>query len=291
MSETGHESERISPTAYATGYFWYRHGMSHQALATAQGRRMHYAFRPLVLGLGLLGGISLDAMLLARHRGIDEYLDAAIAAGEVGQVIEIAAGLSPRGWRVARQYGERITYLETDLPAMAATKRGLLEGAGLLTQHHRVLELDALAEDGPQSLQAIAAQLDPGVGTAIITEGLLSYLAPAQVDRLWTNIAATLGRFPHGLYLSDLHFRSIRRSPAVKLFGRFLSRFVRGRMYIHFDDAAEAEDRMRRHGFDAVELRRAAALAANRDLADRPGAQRVRVLAARTPAAGSRAAD
>lgn len=275
-------SERISPTAYATGYYWYARGMSHQAFATPQGRRTLQAFRPLMLGLEAIGGLSLDATLMARHRGIDEKLDAAIRSGAVSQVIEIAAGLSPRGWRFAQRYGSRITYLDTDLPAMAATKSELLAQHDLLSERHRVVELDALAESGPQSLAAIAATLDPNAGTAIITEGLLSYLAPDEVDRLWARIATTLERFPHGLYLADLHFRSQTHGRTVKLFGWFLSRFVRGRINMHFDNAEQACESMDSHGFAEAEVNQAVTLDSNQDLGRDSGAERVQILRANT---------
>jgi len=51
-------------------------------------------------------------------------------------VIEVAAGLSPRGWRFRRRYGDRLTYVEADLPAMAARKRGALERMGSLGDRH-----------------------------------------------------------------------------------------------------------------------------------------------------------
>lgn len=276
-------SERISPTAYATGYYWYAHGLSHPAFATRQGRRTLQAFRPLMLGLQTIGGLSLDATLMARHRGIDEKLDAAIRSGAVSQVIEIAAGLSPRGWRFAQHYGKAITYLDTDLPAMAATKRRLLAQHDLLSEHHRVVELDALAASGPQSLAGLADELYPTAGTVIITEGLLSYLSPQDAHDLWARIAATLNRFPRGLYLADLHFRGETHGHAVKLFGWLLSRFVRGRINMHFGHAEQARETLCSHGFSPAEVNQAITLASNRDLGRNSGAERVQILSAATP--------
>ncbi|MBV8062854.1 MAG: class I SAM-dependent methyltransferase, partial [Nevskia sp.] len=156
-------SERISPTAYATGYFWYQQGLSHPALATEEGRRIDRIVAPM-LGVVQRLGFSMTALMLARHRGIDSVLSRAIEAGRVGQVIEIAAGLSPRGWDLKRRYGERLRYIETDLPQMVALKQRLLSEGGLLTSGHSVVELDALAESGPDSLRALARTLDPAVG-------------------------------------------------------------------------------------------------------------------------------
>src|SRR5687768_13428848 len=96
--------ETISPTAHYTGYVWFAHGHSHEAFATRTGRLMYLALR----GPGVIGRVAglptLEGMLLARHRLIDLRLTQAIEAGEISQVVEVAAGLSPRGWRFARTY-------------------------------------------------------------------------------------------------------------------------------------------------------------------------------------------
>lgn len=157
-----------------------------------------------------------------------------------------------------------------------------MQDAGLLTPGHRVAELDVRQTAGPRSLHAVAATLDPRIGTAIITEGLINYLAPDQVSHLWRNITTTLNGFPRGLYLTDLHFRSVRRSPVVKLFGNSLSRVVGSRMHVHFDNADHALSTMLRHGFSEARVEGATQLAANHDIADTPSARHVHVLAANT---------
>jgi len=275
-------SERVSPTAYATGYLWYRHGLSDKALITPQGKRLDRLFRGFMAVTQKLSGISLDAMMLARHKGIDAILMRAIDAGEVTQVIEIAAGLSARGWRMRQRYGDRITYIETDLPAMAATKRELLQRAGLLGPRHQVRELDALKDSGPDSLSVIAASLDPKQGTAIITEGLMNYLAPAQADAVWHRIAAILKSFAHGQYLADIYFTREHRSRAMLAFGAILQIFVRGRMHVHFDSPQSARKRMRDAGFRKADVHRTRDIPATRALAKTSGAERVSVLDART---------
>lgn len=276
------KTDRISPTAYATGYLWYRHGLSTEALVTPQGKRLDRGFRLLTRLTRLLSGVSLDAMMLARHKGIDAVLARAIDEGRVTQIVEIAAGLSARGWRFRQRYGDRITYIETDLPAMAATKRRLLEQAGLLSERHRVIELDALADSGAQSLAAVARTLDPEQGVAIITEGLMNYLDPDSADGVWRRIAKVLRQFPSGLYLSDLYLTQENRNAAMLAFGKILQAFVRGRMFVHFDSPAQARDRMRQAGFKLAEVHRTSALPATRAIASVRGGDRVRILEART---------
>ena len=138
------------------------------------------SLQPGMLVSRAAGGATLEAYLLARHRAIDALLERAIERGEVSQVIEVACGLSPRGWRFATRHGDRLLYVEADLPDMAARKRAALERMGSLGDRHRVVEIDALRDDGPASLAAVAAELDPGEGLAIITEGLLGYLSDGR---------------------------------------------------------------------------------------------------------------
>ena len=195
----------------------------------------------------------LDALLLARHHAIDTLLERAIDAGEVSQVVEIAAGLSPRGWRFASRYGSDLTYVETDLPGMTRRKEDLLARAGLMGPGHRVRVLDAFASTGPNSLDALADELDPDQGTAVITEGLVNYFPMSNVVTLWNSVGSTLHRFPRGLYLTDLH---LDQAPgAVTATAKFLIQaFVRGNVYLHFDGEQDAIAALREAGFDDAEL-------------------------------------
>ncbi|MGA2013401.1 MAG: class I SAM-dependent methyltransferase [Solirubrobacteraceae bacterium] len=246
-------SDAISPTALYTGQVWLRNGLSHPALGTVQGRLLFDALQPVMRIGGALGGPSLEDYLLARHRAIDALLERAIERDGVTQVLEVAAGMSPRGWRFVSRYGDRLTYLEGDLPAMAGRKRRALAEIGSLSAHHRVLDLDGLRDDGRTGLPAVAAELDPGRPAAIITEGLLGYLGPDDMRGLWRRFAGTLERFPSGRYISDLHLGSAQDA-AVRAFRVALSAFVRGRVYLHFDTAAEAEAELLACGFSGARV-------------------------------------
>jgi O-methyltransferase involved in polyketide biosynthesis len=248
--------DKISPTAHYTGEVWRRAGLSHPWLGTHEGRVMVQALHPLMVVSGALGGPSLESYLLARHRAIDALLTDAVERHGVSQVIEIAAGMSARGWRFANRYAGRLTYVEADLPAMAERKRRALGRIGSLSEAHRVAQIDALRDGGPGTLVEIASELDPDAGLAIITEGLLGYLPTDAVLALWRRVAATLQRFPSGRYFSDLHLGSVQ-TPAVRFFRRLLAAFVRGQVYLHFDGAEEAEAALRAAGFGTAAVRRA----------------------------------
>ena len=246
-------SAAISPTALYTGTVWRRHGLSHPAFTSRSGTAMWMGLLVPRRAAELLGGPHLDEMLLARHHAIDTLLERAIKSGEVSQVIELAAGLSPRGWRFASRHGSDLTYVETDLPGMARRKQHVLDHSALMGPGHRVRVLDAFAPGGPDSLAALASELDPQQGTAVITEGLINYFPMSDVATLWGAIASTLRRFPRGLYLSDLH---LDRAPGVVTATAkvFMKAVVRGDVYLHFDDEDAATRALHDSGFDAAEL-------------------------------------
>ena len=263
-------SETISPTAHYTGYVWARNGLSHPGLQTLEGRVMFESLRPINAVSTTLGGPSLESYLLARHRLIDLRLTEAIEAGDISQVVEVAAGLSPRGWRFTQRYGDRLTYIEADLPGMTSRKRRALERMGSLNDRHRVAEVDALRDTGRNSISALASELDRESGLAIITEGLLGYLDTDAVDGIWRRFARTLSEFASGRYISDLHLGSVQNAQ-IRAFRAALSVFVRGQVHLHFDNVQQAEGALRDAGFARAKLYRASDVPGVEAASDRGG--------------------
>jgi O-methyltransferase involved in polyketide biosynthesis len=287
MAGGGRTSDAISPTGYYTGQVWVEAGLAPAAFATREGTVFYQSLRPMNAVSRAMGGPSIEQLLLARHRTIDHELAQAIDAGTVSSVIEIACGLSGRGARFAQRYGEHITYVEADLPAMAARKRDLLTAAGLdsIADHHRVVDIDALVDDGPASLAEIAAELDPAGGVAIITEGLLNYFPPAAVAGMWRRFVRALAGFPAGLYLADIHLGEDTKGVAASGFAALLSAFVRGKVHIHFRDIAECRRELDLAGFGRADLLRPEELPEITGPIDPASARRVRIIEARTGAA------
>jgi O-methyltransferase involved in polyketide biosynthesis len=249
-------SGAISPTAHYTGETWVRNGLSHPQLATWQGRVFHGTLVLPNAASKFLGGPSLEGLLLARHRIIDALLEDLISGG-VSQVIEVACGMSPRGWRFSERYGDKLTYIEADLPAMAQRKREALAQMDSLGDHHRVADLDALREGGPGSLESLVETMDPDGGLAIITEGLLVYLDDEVVESLWARLARALRPFSQGVYLSDLRLASPDPGVAERTFETLLRAFVRGKVNAYRGDKAAAEADLLRAGFAQAQLHRA----------------------------------
>ena len=265
----------IGPTAHYTGHVWARNGLSHPELATGEGRALYLAAAAPQIPVRLVGGPTIEDFLIARHTVIDAMLDDAIAEGRVGQVLEVACGMSPRGWRFTERHPDLI-YVEADLPAMAATKRAALERIGR-PDRHRVADLDALRRNGPRSLRAVARTLDPDRGLAIITEGLLSYLPRDPVLDLWQRFAETISGFPDGEYLADLHVDADTPALLTRGFEAALSAFVRSPVSVHFADEMEAREALLAAGFTHAEVDRAGSHPA---APSRPGAGLVRIVRA-----------
>jgi O-methyltransferase involved in polyketide biosynthesis len=246
-------SGAISPTAHYTGETWVRNGLSHPELATWQGRLFYDTLFLPNAASRMLGGPSLDGLLLARHRIIDAQLDELVQGG-VSQVIEAACGMSPRGWRFSERYGDRLTYIEADLPPMARRKREALARMGSLGDRHRVADLDVLRDGGPDSLESLVETMDPAAGLVIITEGLLVYLDDATTEALWTRLAKALQPFSTGVYLSDLRFARPERTVAEHAFEMLLGAFVRSNIHPYRGDEAVAEAALHTAGFQRVRL-------------------------------------
>lgn len=246
-------SASISPTAHYTGLVWARHGLSHPALATTTGRMLFYGFKPVIAAAQWAGVPAIDSFLLTRHRLIDLRLDQAIRSGRIGQVIEIACGLSPRGWRFNQRYGQALTYIEADLPGMAQRKREALARMGGLKPGHQVVDIDAMADSGPLSLQSIAASLDRSRGLAVITEGLVNYFSERDVRSMWQRFSLVMQQFPQASYWSDIGLSGDMGGARTAPFVGFLSAFVRGRVHLHFSTPADVEAALRECGFMAAQ--------------------------------------
>ncbi len=253
MSYSSKKSAKISPTAYYTGYIWLKFGLSDERLRSKQGAVLYYLLQPLMFFSAKTNGPVLKDFLLARHQLIDLRLEEAIESGEVTQIIEIAAGLSPRGLRFAKKYGNKITYIEADLEGMAIHKKQLIADK-LNSKHHQVVVIDALADEGPASLSELTKTLSKDQGLAIITEGLVNYFDEKNVRGMWGRFSKALSQFPHGLYLSDIHLGRHNQGRQANLFSKILSTFVRGGINLHFNQREDAEKALIEAGFKTAVL-------------------------------------
>lgn len=280
------DSSAISPTAHYTGYVWLRNDMSDSRLWTWQGQALYSVLEPIMAVNRIAGGSTIEQMLLARHQLLDKYLTKLITDGKISHVVEIAAGLSPRGVTFAKNHPD-LTYIEADLPENAILKAKLL-GLNLTGKidkntHHAIVTIDALKPTGEGSFDLLLQQLtETGmIGVAVVTEGLVNYFDEAGVRTIWQNFAKPLQRFPvAGYYLSDLALNQKRKKEAqmVNAFKWMLSVFVRGGVFLHFNTEEDSTTALLESGFRSAQVKSARDWSDTLEFCRQPGAYYVSIV-------------
>eukprot|EP00656_Telonema_subtile_P002102 TRINITY_DN10917_c0_g1_i1.p1 TRINITY_DN10917_c0_g1~~TRINITY_DN10917_c0_g1_i1.p1 ORF type:complete len:285 (+),score=86.38 TRINITY_DN10917_c0_g1_i1:49-903(+) len=231
-------SADISPTAHLTSYIWARNGLSDPRLHSGwKGAAMYYMLQPLMLASRWSGGDTIEGFLLARHALFDAQLTQHLAAPSAGVtvVLEVAAGLAARGIRFAAKH-PNVSYVESDLPQMAALKRGLLGDS--TAPNHRVMAMDVLQQG---SLKAFVDSLPAEARVVVVMEGLVQYLPKSTTARLLQDMAHSLGRVQAGAVLADLVLgtEAEQSSWGMRAAKWILSLMVRRPVHAQFIDAEE----------------------------------------------------
>lgn len=253
------DTSSISFTALYTGHVWYRNGLSARFFTSPRADLMYQIAQPVETASNLLLGTSLSDTLLQRHYIIDHRLRQLIEQEGVTQVLEIACGLSPRGYKFSRHYPQ-VHYVEADLPDMAARKQSLLLQHQGFGPHHRVVTCNVFESGPPSGLDHVLHEvLDTRRPTVILTEGLVNYFDLPTIAAFWKRVAS-LGRcFPAAWYLTDL----IPQRPfgprrlLMNSAQRMLGVLTKSRTNLHFsDDSRTIEKGFLDCGFRQVQVHR-----------------------------------
>lgn len=251
-AQPSHDTSRISISAHYTGYVWYQHQLSADAFATATGRWAYRILTPINAMLKGLAGANIDTFLLQRHLVIDHQVELMIEQHGITQIIELAAGLSPRGYRLSQKY-PHLTYIETDLPGMAARKQALLATL-TTTPSHRVEACNILQTEGTESLEALFQRLDRNQPTLVISEGLVNYFELPMIRTVWQRLAKQLAECPMGVYVTDL-YPDLQEHPSyryVQWAQKLVGFFTRGQWPLHYRSDKHIEEGFRDDGFTQV---------------------------------------
>lgn len=132
-------------------------------------------------------GRKMSWPLVTRTAVMDEIILRTIAADGIDTVLNLAAGLDARPWRLALPHTLR--WIDVDLPDMIDYKQSILGGErpNCAYEPHRVDLADGFARRELFRLVGASAKR-----VLVITEGLLIYLQPHQV----TNLARDLHDIP-----------------------------------------------------------------------------------------------
>ena len=247
------DTSRISVSAHYTGYIWYKHGLSAKNFITETGRRINMIATPINAFLRLVGGADIDIFLLQRHTVIDHKVEELIEQEGVTQIVELACGLSPRGYRLRKKYPQ-LRYIECDLQGIVDKKRELLDGTDLPDQELRVC--DVFTTEGPDSIQGILESLDPDQKTVIVTEGLVNYFELPVIREVWSRMAQGLKRFPQGWYITELYpdFADHPSYRYVKFAQKTVGFLTKGDWPLHYPNDAAIQKGFQEDGFDQVEV-------------------------------------
>lgn len=247
--DTMSKHRHISFTAHYTGYIWYQMGLSHPQLATEAGRMYAAMLEPMECWTEFVYGNSIRKTLITRHTMLDDALTQLLAQYPDAQVLEIAAGLSPRGWRF-RQQNSDLVFKELDLPNMAAIKQGILDE--IEPTAPKVLALDILGSDW----QSIVAEFDTSKPLLIVSEGLINYFEPAVLQRLLARLLQVGQAFPCVHYLTDLYPQPLNNQLAMVFWGNshLLKWMSHSEFGFHFRHPAAVRDFFAQAGWQQVSV-------------------------------------
>jgi methyltransferase (TIGR00027 family) len=134
--------------------------------------------------------------MIVRTAVMDEIILRAIGRDGVRTVVNLAAGLDARAFRLALP--RELRWVDVDLPAMQNYKR---EALAAETPHCALEWIPADLADAGQR-RAVLSRVAAGPGPAlVITEGLLIYLEPEQVTALARDLH---GCAPLAWWLTDI---------------------------------------------------------------------------------------
>jgi len=138
-----------------------------------------------------------------------------IAERGITQILEVAAGLSPRG--IAMTANPGVVYVATDLPQILDEERAIAEA--ILSKLHAPrpnLHFEEVNVLDRESLSRATAVFQPDLPVAIVTEGLLPYFNRGEQTLLANNIHRVLGRYRGVWITTDVHTKQYQEA-AIRL--------------------------------------------------------------------------
>ncbi|WP_180177062.1 class I SAM-dependent methyltransferase [Acinetobacter sp. YH12039] len=249
MTQSLSEHRHISFTAHYTGYIWYSMGISHPVFATRKGKFLARLVHPLESWAEKNVGGSMRSTLKQRHAMIDQHLDQLITQHPQLQVLEIACGLSPRGWNFRTKHPE-IDYRELDLPDMAKIKTQALKQ---IDPHApEVLTGDIFTQD----FERIFQSFDPERPLVVISEGLINYFDQTLLNKLLQGITEYGASFQELHYLTDIYPEPVKNRLARFIWAssKLLKVMSRSAFTFHFQSPAELQQFFTHTGFEEVKV-------------------------------------
>ena len=135
----------------------------------------------------------------ARFRAVSQVL----AEKTASQVLELAAGLSPRGMELTQR---GVVYVESDLPEAMTMKREIVTAIlGAVPPNLHLCTASVIDQD---QLLVCCLPFVVGQPVAVTTEGLLRYLTFEEKTKVAANVLDILERYGGWWITTDIHLKS-----------------------------------------------------------------------------------
>jgi O-methyltransferase involved in polyketide biosynthesis len=190
--------EKISPTAMVVAYL---RTFTNIAFAKEMAEQSHAEkiFRELV-GERSESLVRLAPIWEARYKLTDRI----IVQRGITQILEVGAGLSPRGLAMTEK--SDVVYVVTELPQILAQVKSMIESIlSKSNAHHPNLYFEAANALDLESLSKATTHFRPERSAAIVTEGLFSYLSSEERTVLASNIYTLLKKFGGIWITTEVH--------------------------------------------------------------------------------------
>jgi len=204
LHEPPPENEQFDPVSPTAKIVAYLRGLD-QSLQIDGGFTKDTEGESLLHELGISDKATQSAMAVL-FQSRYHALNAAMAAPdrEILQVIELAAGISPRGFQWS-QMNPGTIYIESDLPQLMIHKSKLIRNARMAQEQtsrgiHHCCAVDVL---DLESLVKAVEVLDTKNAFTIITEGLLLYFGKDEMQRFLQNMKSVLLKYPNAVWVTD----------------------------------------------------------------------------------------
>jgi O-methyltransferase involved in polyketide biosynthesis len=138
-----------------------------------------------VFGITTDGLVWMAAMLELRYKSLSECLKRTMKEKNISQVLELAAGIVPRG--ILMSENPEIRYIETDLPEMSEEKKKLVIEINSSLSARENYIITPLSAVNAVEFSNIGKLFNKD-GVAVINEGLLSYLTVEEKGMVAKNI-------------------------------------------------------------------------------------------------------
>lgn len=220
------------------------------ALSTWTGRFVARILMRMVRSNGAINYI------YARQRGFRQMIEQNLTEGQAATVVEVGAGLSPRGLQIAREFPQ-VQVIEVDLPEVMESKEARVQASSQIKVPDNIEFRGADLGVTPLDDVLKGRKVD-----IIASEGLSGYLDDEGWTLAFRSILKSLK--PGGTCIADHTWRQ-GFTEALNAGGRIFTRQA-GEIKTQFDDEKSMRRAMMNLGYNNIEILLPSAVALEGDL-------------------------